>query len=101
MDLVEEQFDVKVADPYRWLESDVRQDNEVRAWIEAENAVTQTYLQTLPGRNILRKHITALLAHHRYGTPRNTGNHSSSTHNNGFQNQPQHRTNTHQNSTHH
>src|SRR3546814_11666972 len=73
MDLVEEQFGVKVADPYRWLENDVRQDNEVRAWIDAENAVTQTYLQTLPGRNILRKRMAALLDHDRYGTPRKAG----------------------------
>src|SRR3546814_15939307 len=55
MDLVEEQFGVKVADTYRWLENDVRQDNEVRAWIDAENAVTQNDLQTLPGRNRLEE----------------------------------------------
>src|SRR5688572_16538751 len=33
VDLVEEQFGVKVADPYRWLENDVRNDAEVRAWV--------------------------------------------------------------------
>ena len=35
VDLVEEQFGVKVADPYRWLENDVRNDAEVRAWVTA------------------------------------------------------------------
>src|SRR3546814_2258532 len=90
MDLVEEQFGVKVADPYRWLEHDVRQDNEVRAWLAAENTMTQTYLQTLPGRNILRKRMAALLAHDRYGTPRQAGSHAFYTHKTGWQNQSPH-----------
>src|SRR3546814_19218391 len=87
MDLVEEQFGVKVADPYRWLENDVRQDNEVRAWIDAEHAVTQTYLQTLPGRNLLRKRMAALQAHDSHGTPRHTGSRSLNPPNTGCQNQ--------------
>src|SRR5258705_13250236 len=36
-DTVDEQFGVKVADPYRWLENDVRIDPEVKAWVDAEN----------------------------------------------------------------
>jgi prolyl oligopeptidase len=31
---------VAVADPYRWLENDVRNDNEVRGWVEQQNKVT-------------------------------------------------------------
>ena len=42
--VVEEQFGVAVADPYRWLENDVRGDAEVAAWVEAQNAVTAAYL---------------------------------------------------------
>ena len=46
---VDEQFGVKVADPYRWLENDVRTDPKVAAWVAAENRVTDAYLATLPG----------------------------------------------------
>ncbi|MBK5264209.1 MAG: S9 family peptidase, partial [Alphaproteobacteria bacterium] len=87
LDLVEEQFGVAVADPYRWLENDVRQDNEVRDWVNAENAVTEAYLATLPGREILQKRMTALFDHDRYGTPRKAGTHYFYTYNSGLQNQ--------------
>ena len=33
VDTVEEQFGVKVEDPYRWLENDVRVDPKVAAWV--------------------------------------------------------------------
>ena len=48
MDLVEPQFGVAVADPYRWLENDVRTDAEVKAWVEAENGITNAFLADLP-----------------------------------------------------
>src|SRR5689334_188988 len=51
VDLVETQFGVPVADPYRWLENDVRNDPEVANWVEAENQVTNRFLQTLPLRD--------------------------------------------------
>ncbi len=37
VDVADEQFGIKVADPYRWLENDVRNDKEVAAWVDAEN----------------------------------------------------------------
>src|SRR5688500_530856 len=48
MDLSETQFGVAVADPYRWLENDVRQDAEVRAWVEAQNRISEAFLARLP-----------------------------------------------------
>ena len=30
----------QVPDPYQWLENDVRENEEVAAWVKAENAVT-------------------------------------------------------------
>ena len=44
VDLVEDHFGIPVADPYRWLENDVRTDPEVKAWVDAENAVTNRFL---------------------------------------------------------
>lgn len=87
IDLVEEQFGVKVADPYRWLENDVRQDSAVRDWVTRQNAVTQAYLDTLPGRDILQQRMRALFDHDRYGTPRKAGKRYFYTYNTGLQNQ--------------
>src|SRR4051812_42489953 len=35
-DVVDTLHGIKVADPYRWLEDDVRESKEVAAWVEAE-----------------------------------------------------------------
>jgi len=37
-------FGQQIADPYRWLENDVRSDAEVANWVEAQNVVTDAYL---------------------------------------------------------
>ncbi len=68
-DTVDEQFGVKVADPYRWLENDVRQDARVRDWVTAENRVTDAYLATLPGRYVFRRRMIQLFDYERYGLP--------------------------------
>ncbi|HKX36151.1 MAG TPA: S9 family peptidase, partial [Rhizorhapis sp.] len=87
LDLVEKHFGVEVADPYRWLENDVRQDRTVRDWVTAQNQVTNAYLETLPGREILKKRMKALMDHDRYGTPRKAGQRHFYTYNSGLQNQ--------------
>ena len=45
---VDEYFGVKVSDPYRWLENDT--SAQTTAWVEAENKVTNAYLQKIPFR---------------------------------------------------
>ena len=40
VDHIDTYFGVKVADPYRWLEADVRHDKAVADWVAAENRVT-------------------------------------------------------------
>src|SRR5438045_4905624 len=42
VDVVDDYFGTKVADPYRWLEDD--NAPEVAAWVEAQNKVTFGYL---------------------------------------------------------
>ncbi len=86
-DLVEEQFGEKVADPYRWLENDVRNDSEVRDWVTAQNKVTDAYLATLPGRAALAKRMKQLTDFERIGTPRKAGGRYFFTKNDGLQNQ--------------
>ena len=47
VDQTDEFFGVTVADPYRWLEADVREDKAVAAWVAAENETTFACLKTL------------------------------------------------------
>jgi prolyl oligopeptidase len=66
-DLVEVRHGVAVADPYRWLEDG--DSPEVRAWDEAQNAVTETWLAAVPGREALRGRIRELLSVGTVGAP--------------------------------
>ena len=84
---VDPQFGVAVADPYRWLENDVRTDAEVKAWVDAQNVVTRGFLDMLPGREALEKRITQLYDYERFGVPRKKGGRYFYTHNSGLQNQ--------------
>ncbi|OYY72555.1 prolyl oligopeptidase family protein [Sphingomonas sp. 28-63-12] len=87
VDQVDDQFGVKVADPYRWLENDVRTDPAVRAWVDAEVATTNAYLETLPGRDILKARMTELFNYERFGVPYKKGGRYFYSHNSGLQNQ--------------
>jgi len=62
-------FGVKVADPYRWLEDDVRQSPQVREWVDAQNKLTFDYLGSLPQRPQIKSRITELWDYDKYGTP--------------------------------
>ena len=86
-DVVEEQFGVDVPDPYRWLENDVRNDQRVRDWVTAQNAVTDAYLETLPGREAIEARLTELWNYERVGVPVKRENRYFYTRNDGLQNQ--------------
>src|SRR5258706_9474362 len=45
-DTADEYHGTKVADPYRWMEN--LDTPEVKAWVEAENRLTQQYLADTP-----------------------------------------------------
>ncbi|NNC72130.1 MAG: S9 family peptidase [Sphingomonadaceae bacterium] len=87
-ELVEEQFGTDVPDPYRWLENDVRNDPRVRDWVTEQNAVTDAYLATLPGREAIEERLTELWNYERIGVPRKRGERYFYTRNDGLQNQP-------------
>jgi len=86
-DVAEEQFGERVADPYRWLENDVRQDPQVRAWVTAQNQVTEAFLAALPGRDAIRARMTELYNYERFSAPEKAGNRYFYTRNDGLQNQ--------------
>ncbi|MFQ5709157.1 MAG: prolyl oligopeptidase family protein [bacterium] len=50
---------VEIIDPYRWLEE--QNSPETRAWIDAENAYTQSMIGTLPGRDKIEHRLTELM----------------------------------------
>ncbi|QHL91073.1 prolyl oligopeptidase family serine peptidase [Sphingomonas changnyeongensis] len=85
--LVEEQFGVKVADPYRWLENDVREDARVRDWVTAQNKVTDAYLATLPARATFARRLTELFNYERVSPPVKRGGRYFYARNDGLQNQ--------------
>lgn len=82
---VDPQFGVDVADPYRWLEDDVRVNPKVAAWVEAQNKVTDAYLDTLPGRDAFKARMTDLYNYERFGLPRKAGTRYFYTRNDGLQ----------------
>ncbi|MGQ2928869.1 MAG: prolyl oligopeptidase family serine peptidase [Sphingopyxis sp.] len=82
---VDPQFGVDVADPYRWLEDDVRVNPKVAAWVADQNKVTDAYLDTLPGRDAFKARMTELYNYERFGLPRKAGTRYFYTRNDGLQ----------------
>jgi prolyl oligopeptidase len=88
IDVVEEHFGHRIVDPYRWLEQDARGDRRVADWVAAQNAVTQGYLAALPGRNIFRNRLAALLDYEQFSIPIKRGGRYFFTRHSGQDNQP-------------
>jgi prolyl oligopeptidase len=78
---------VKVADPYRWLEDDVRKSEDVAAWVAAQNQVTFGYLKAIPEREPLQKRLTELWNFERYSAPFKIAGRYFFSKNDGLQNQ--------------
>ena len=75
----------KVADPYRWMES--LDSPETKAWITAQNAVTDPYLNALPHRKALNERLTKLWDYPRVGLPSLEGGQMFYAKNSGLQKQ--------------
>ena len=82
---IDEYFGVKVADPYRWLENDT--SAQTAAWVEAENQVTNAYLQKIPFRGKLLKRLTELANYEKISAPRKRSGKWYFYKNDGLQNQ--------------
>ncbi|NKI33654.1 S9 family peptidase [Wenzhouxiangella sp. XN79A] len=78
---------VEVADPYRWLEQDVRESDDVAAWVAAQNEVTDAYLDTLAAREYFTDRLQALWDYERFGSPVERGGTYFFTRNDGLQDQ--------------
>ncbi len=75
----------EVKDPYRWLEDD--NSPETKAWVAAQNEVTQGFLKTLPQRDAIRERLKKLWNFERVGLPDEEGGRWFYTKNSGLQNQ--------------
>jgi len=87
VDHVDTYHGVEIADPYRWLEDDVRESADVKNWVDAQNDVTFAYLATIPERALIKKRMTELWDYERYGLPVKKGSRYFYSYNNGLQNQ--------------
>ena len=84
-DVVDDYHGIKVSDPYRWLEDP--DSPESRAWIEAQNRLTEAYLAAIPARTTIRDRLTKLWNYPKYGTPFRKGGRYFFFKNDGLQNQ--------------
>jgi prolyl oligopeptidase len=83
--VVDVYFDTEVTDPYRWLEDDM--SAATGAWVDAQNAVTFAYLDTLPQKQAFAKSLARLLDYERESAPVDEGKYTYFRRNSGLQNQ--------------
>ena len=78
-------FGVEVEDPYRWLEDDL--SDKTKAWVTAQNEVTQDYLAQIPYRDAIKSRLEALWNYEKYSAPYKEGDYIYWYKNDGLQNQ--------------
>jgi prolyl oligopeptidase len=83
--VVDDYFGTKVPAPYRWFEE--QGSPQVAAWVEAENKVTFSYLETLPQRDAIRQRLTTLWNYEKVGVPSRVAKQLFYRKNSGLQNQ--------------
>ena len=84
---VDDYHGTRVADPYRWLEQDVRASAAVADWVKRQNELTFGYLSRIPGRDAIRARLTELWDYERFGVPERRGGRYFFSRNDGLQNQ--------------
>ena len=75
----------KVPDPYRWLEDD--NSAETANWVEAQNKVTNAYLDKITLRTNVRARLQELWNYPKFGSPFKKGKYYFFYKNDGLQNQ--------------
>jgi len=85
VDTIDTYFGTVVPDPYRWLEDDRAPDT--KAWVKAENKVTQDYLSQIPYRSALHKRLEQLWNYEKYTAPFKEGKYTYYYKNDGLQSQ--------------
>lgn len=78
-------FGTLVRDPYRWLEDDV--SPETKQWVEAQNKVTQNYLNQIPYKEEIKNRLSKLWNYEKFSAPFKEGKYTYFYKNDGLQNQ--------------
>ena len=84
-DHVDDYHNVKVADPYRWMED--LDSPTTRAWVAQEDKLSRGYIGALPGRDSIAQRLKRIWNFERWSPPEKHGNRWFFTHNDGLQNQ--------------
>lgn len=84
-DVVDDYHGTPVADPYRWLEES--DSAETRAWVDAQNNLTRSYIDSFPHRKALEERLTNLWNYPKYGLPMKHGSRYFYAKNDGLQDQ--------------
>ena len=84
---VDDYHGTEVKDPYRWLEDDVRESAEVAEWVDAQNAVTNGYLESIPERAQIAERLKVLWDYEKIGLPEKQGGRYFFGYNDGLLNQ--------------
>jgi prolyl oligopeptidase len=84
-DVIDDYHGVSVPDPYRWLEQ--LDSAETREWVTAQARLTDSYLERIPARQVIKKRLTELLNYEKYGMPFHAGGRYLHSHNSGLQEQ--------------
>ncbi|HET9776105.1 MAG TPA: prolyl oligopeptidase family serine peptidase [Gemmatimonadaceae bacterium] len=82
---VDDYHGTSIADPYRWLEN--VDSPATKAWVEAENRLTDSFLATIPQRTAIRNRLTQLWNYERYSAPFKENDRYFYFQNTGLQNQ--------------
>jgi len=86
-DQVDTYHGTNVPDPYRWLEDDVRNSEEVAAWAQAQSDYARAYLDKLPSRNMFHDRLTKQWNYERFSVPSQHAGNYFFYKNDGLQNQ--------------
>ena len=86
VDVVDDYFGTKVADPYRWLEDD--QDPAVLEWTGAQHDVTMELLTGLAGRDTFERRLKEVWDYPKFDLPRRRGDRLFYLRNDGLNAQP-------------
>ena len=85
IDVVDDYFNTKIIDPYRWLEDDM--SSETESWVVSQNDFTFKYLDKIPFRNKLKNRLEELWDYEKSTSPFKEGDFTYFFKNDGLQDQ--------------